>query len=115
MTEKRLAYPEREAIIAKLAARYVDAFHTAISAGLEDGHFTLPVRDRAVDGALAGVDEAASALADPGPQLGAVARAGVEHEDHQRADRDGRVHGSPGAERVDDVLLGQALHLAQQA
>ena len=43
MTEQRLAYPEREAIIAKLAARYVDAFHTAISAGLEDDHFTLPV------------------------------------------------------------------------
>ena len=43
MTEQRLAYPEREAIIAKLAARYVDAFHTAISAGLEDDQFTLPV------------------------------------------------------------------------
>jgi replicative DNA helicase len=43
VTEQRLAYPEREAIIAKLAARYVDAFHTAISAGLKDSHFTVPV------------------------------------------------------------------------
>ena len=43
MTPPRLSYPEREAVLAKLAARYVDAFHTAASAGLEDSHFTLPV------------------------------------------------------------------------
>ena len=43
MTQPRLSYPEREGLLAKLAARYVDAFHTAVSAGLEDSHFTLPV------------------------------------------------------------------------
>ena len=43
MTAPRLSYPEREDLLAPLCARFVDAFHTAVSAGLEDSHFTQPV------------------------------------------------------------------------
>ena len=51
------------------AAR-ASATGVALHIGLLDQPVAPEAGDRAVDGALAGVDEAASALADPGPQLG---------------------------------------------
>lgn len=38
-----LSYPERERLLALLAVKSADAFHTAVSAGVQDDHFTVMV------------------------------------------------------------------------